>query len=268
MRIGYLSGELREHATSHLLVGVIELHDSSRFEVYGFDNGWNDQSNMRRRIETALHRVIDISKLSDPSAVAAIYENQIDILVNLNGYFGKSRTVVFAKRPAPVQVNYLGLPGTIGAKYVDYIIADRCVIPEPQRAFYTENVVYLPNSYQANDRKRHIGTREFGRLECGLPESGFVFCCFNNSYKIVPETFNCWMRILGQVEGSVMWLLETDHSAVSHLRSAATRLGVDPERLVFEERTSLPDHLARLRAHCGRACKESRETDGNKAKAG
>jgi predicted O-linked N-acetylglucosamine transferase (SPINDLY family) len=246
VRIGYLCGELREQATSHLLVGVLERHDSSRFEVYGFDSGWNDQSDMRRRIETALHRVIDISKLSDASAAAAIRENQIDILVNLNGYFGKQRRACL-QSGASIQVNYLGFPGTIVAKYIDYIIADRCVIPEAQSVYYTEKVVYLPNSYQANDRKKQIATREFGRVECGLPETGFVFCCFNNSYKILPETFNCWMRILKRVEGSVMWLLENNPSAASHLRSAAGSLGVDPQRLVFAGRTLLPDHLARHR---------------------
>ena len=170
----------------------------------GVDNGWNDQSDMRRRIETALHGIIDISKLSDSLAAAAIRENQIDILVNLNGYFGKQRTQVFAQRPAPIQVNYLGFPGTLGASYIDYIMADPHVLPEDQKVFYAEKVVYLPNCYQANDRRKEIGALKFSREEWGLPENGFVFCCFNNNYKILPDTFNCWMRILNCVEDSEM----------------------------------------------------------------
>jgi protein O-GlcNAc transferase len=247
IRIGYSSGELRDHATSHLIVGVLELHDNSRFEVYGVDNGWNDQSDMRRRIDAALHGIIDISKLSDSSAAAAIRENQIDILVNLNGYFGKQRMQVFAQRPAAIQVNYLGFPGTLGARYIDYIIADPHVIPEDQKVFYAEKVVYLPNCYQANDRRKEVGTHKFSRAECGLPENGFVFCCFNNNYKILPDTFNCWMRILKRVEDSVLWLLGDNRSAASHLRSAARGWGVNPDRLVFAKRMPLPDHLARHR---------------------
>ena len=159
--------------------------------------------------------IIDISKLSDSSAVAAISENQIDILVNLNGYFGEHRTRVFSQRPSPIQVNYLGFPGTLGASYIDYIIADQHVIPANHKAFYTEKIVYLPNCYQANDRKKEIGTRLFNRVECGLPEKGLVFCCFNNNYKILPEVFDCWMRILKHVEDGVLWLIE-DNPAVSN----------------------------------------------------
>ncbi len=140
--------------------------------------------------------MVDISRLSDTSAAAAVAENEIDILVNLNGYFGEERTGVFANRCAPIQVNYLGFPGTLGAGYMDYIIADRHVIPEGHREFYKEKVVYLPNCYQANDSKKRIGDRNFTRSEFGLPEQGFVFCCFNNNYKILPHVFDCWMRIL------------------------------------------------------------------------
>lgn len=247
IRIGYSSGELREQATSHLIVGVFELHDNSRFEIYGIDNGWNDQSEIRKRIDASLHGIIDISKLSDSSSAAAIRDGQIDILVNLNGYFGKQRTQVFAQRPAPIQVNYLGFPGTLGASYMDYIIADQHVISEDQRVFYNEKVVYLPNCYQSNDRQKEIGTQSFSRTECGLPENGFIFCCFNNSYKILPDMFNCWMRILNRVEGSVLWLVDDNPSAVSHLRNAARDRGINPERLVFAKRVPLRDHLARHR---------------------
>jgi len=182
IRIGYSSGEFRDHAVSYLIAGVLELHDKSRFEIYGIDNGRDDQSEIRRRINASVNGIIDIRKLSDTSAVAAIYESEIDILINLNGYCGEERTRVFAQRPAPIQVNYLGFPGTMGASYIDYIIADQYVIPPNHKEYYSEKVVYLPNCYQANDRKKEIGSRIFSRAECGLPKSGFVFFCFNNNY--------------------------------------------------------------------------------------
>ena len=226
IRIGYSSGELREQATSNLIVGLLELHDNSRFEIYGFDNGWDDQSEVRKRINASLHRIVDISRLSDTSAAAAISENEIDILVNLNGYFGEERTAVFANRCAAIQVNYLGFPGTLGASYMDYIIADQHVIPEKHKEFYTEKIAYLPNCYQANDNKKKIGTYNFTRLELGLPEKGFIFCCFNNNYKILPDVFDCWMRILKKVDGSVLWLFEDNPISATNLRKEAVARGI------------------------------------------
>ena len=247
IRVGYLSADLREHPTSHLISGVLELHNNSRFEIYAFDNGWDDKSEIRQRIEMSLHSIIDISQLSDSSAVAAIRKNQIEILVNLNGYFGEHRTQVFAQRAAPIQVNYLGFPGTMGAPYMDYIIADQHVIPPDHKQFYSEKVVYLPDCYQANDRTKKIGAKTIGRTEWGLPQSGFVFCCFNNNYKITSSMFDCWMRILKRVHGSVLWLLEDNASAASNLRGEATARNINPERLVFAKRIPLSDHLARHR---------------------
>ena len=247
IRIAYSSGEFRDQATSHLIVGLLESHDRSRFEVYGIDNGYDDQSEIRKRINASLHKLIDISQLGETAAAAVIRESEIDILVNLNGYFGEHRTDVFAQRPAPIQVNYLGFPGTLGAEYIDYIIADRHVIPADDAQFYTEKIVYLPNCYQANDRKRPIGTRPVDRVECKLPQDGFVFCCFNNSYKIVPEIFECWMRVLQRVDNSVLWLIEDNAIATSNLRQAAAARGVNPERLIFAARVPLADHLARHR---------------------
>jgi protein O-GlcNAc transferase len=162
IRVGYLSGEFRDQATSHLLVGVFENHDHRKFDIYAFDNGWDDGSEIRQRINASATSIIDISRLSDLSARDVIGENRIDILVNLNGYFGRSRTGVFAQRAAPIQVNYLGFPGTLGATYMDYIIADEHVIPENNKVFYNERVVYLPNSYQANDQKKK---NRFPRLQ-------------------------------------------------------------------------------------------------------
>ena len=245
IRVGYLSGEFRSHATSYLLVGVLEAHDKAQFEVYGIDNGWDDKSEIRRRINASVHSIIDIHHLSDSAAAAAISESRIDILINLNGYFGNHRMGVFAQKPAPIQVNYLGFPGTLGASYIDYIIADQYVIPPDSEKFYAEKVVYLPDSYQANDAKREVGSCAVTRRQYRLPQSGFVFCCFNNSYKITPEMFDCWMQILDEAKCSVLWLLEGNASAVANLRVKAASRGINPERLVFAKRIAAPEHLAR-----------------------
>jgi protein O-GlcNAc transferase len=246
VRVGYLSGEFREQATSHLLVGVLENHDHSQFDIYAFDNGWDDKSKMRQRINASVPNIIDIRRVSDLAAAEVIGDNQIDILVNLNGYFGRHRMGVFAQRAAPIQVNYLGFPGTLGAPYIDYIIADKHVIPEKNQVFYNEKIVYLPNCYQANDQKKKIGPRLFTRGECGLPKASFVFCCFNNSYKITPTTFDCWIRILKRVEGSVLWLFESNVIACRNLKTEAKGRGINPERLVFAKPLPLAEHLARL----------------------
>ena len=247
IRIGYLADMFREHATLHLMIGVLELYDRSRFEVFGFDNGWDDHSETRQRIDASMKEMLDITALNDRAVAAAVRDREIDILVHLNGWFGDGRTGVFAQRPAPIQVNYLGTPATMGASYIDYIIADRHVIPPGQKEFYTEKVVYLPDCYQPNDRKRRVAARSFSRRECGLPERGFVFCCFNNNFKILPQVFDRWMRILRQVEGSVLWLLQDNEHVAANLRSEAAVRNVEPDRLVFAARMPLADHLARHR---------------------
>ncbi|MGH9579284.1 MAG: hypothetical protein ACRD3R_17735, partial [Terriglobales bacterium] len=191
--------------------------------------------------------MVDITRLGDGEAAAAIKRRKIDILVNLNGYFGRPRQGVFGLRACPVQVNYLGFPGTIGAGYIDYIIADSQVIPPEQKAFYTEKVVYLPDTYQVNDSRRRIAERMPTRAEAGLPDSGFVFCCFNNNYKITPDMFDIWMRLLNKVPGSVLWLLEDNAAASRNLRREAEARGVASERLVFAKVIRLDEHLARHR---------------------
>ncbi|MEW6640005.1 MAG: tetratricopeptide repeat protein [Pseudomonadota bacterium] len=247
IRIGYLSGEFRQQATSLLLVGVLEHHDAGRFEITAIDNGWDDGSDTRKRIEQAVERVLPIRGLGDPEAVAAIRAAGIDVLVNLNGYFGDERTRVFARRAAPLQVNYLGFPGTLGAPYLDYIVADRHVLPDSERAFFTEKVVTLPHSYQANDRARPIAPVDVSRADCGLPATGMVFCCFNNAYKITPEVFDRWVRILAEVDGSVLWLLADHPAAAANLRREAEARGVSGARLVFADRKPPAEHLARHR---------------------
>jgi len=245
IRVGYLSGEFRDHAIAHLLTGVLEEHDRSGFEVFILDNGWDDKSDVRRRIDATANKVIDITKLSDAAAVDTIRKAGIDILVNINGYLDDHRMGIFARRAAPIQVNYLGFPGTFGCDYIDYIIADRFVIPEDRRSFYTEKVVHLPYCYQPNDCTKKIGTTVFKRQELGLPEQGFVFCCFNNSYKIVPHVFDSWTRILKRIDGSVLWLFKSNALAPSNLIKEAAARDIAPDRLVFADRLPLADHLAR-----------------------
>ncbi len=215
--------------------------------MFGIDNGWDDRSEIRKRINASAHKIIDIRGLSDASAAEAIRENEIDILINLNGYFGEERTRVFAQRPAPIQVNYLGFPGTLGAPYIDYIIGDQIVVPPDHRKFYTEKTVYLPHCYQANDCKKVIGSYKITRVDCGLPDNAFVFCCFNNNYKIVPTVFESWMRILDRIDDSVLWLTEDNAAAALNLKQEASARGIGPERLVFAKRLPLADHLARHR---------------------
>jgi predicted O-linked N-acetylglucosamine transferase (SPINDLY family) len=246
IRLGYLSGEFREQATAILMAGLYERHDRSRFEIIAIDNGSADHSAMSARLKQAFDRWIDIGAMNDAEAAAKIRGAGIDILVNLNGWFGKHRAGVFAERPAPVQVNYLGFPGTLGAPYMDYIIADRMVIPEGEERFYEEAVVTLPGSYQVNDdRGRGIAPLPT-RLEAGLPESGFVFCNFNQSYKLTPEAFAGWMRILKRVDGSVLWLLDAVAPFAQNIRRHAESLGGAPERILFAPDRPPAQHLARL----------------------
>ena len=244
IRIGYLGGEFRNQATSILAAELFELHDKSRFEIVAFDNGWDDGSTLRRRMNAAFDEFVAIAALPDDEAARAIAERRIDILVNLNGWFGLGRTGVFARRPAPVQVNYLGFPGTLGAPYLDVIVADDDTIPAGEEGAYVERVVRLPHSYQPNDRQRAIAAAPT-RAELGLPAGAVVFACFNNTYKITPATFAAWMRILAAVDGSVLWLLEDNDAATRNLRAAAAAHGVDASRLHFAPRIRLDEHLAR-----------------------
>ena len=245
IRIGYLCGEFREQATSILMTGLYENHDRAKFEIIAFDNGVADSSEIRARIEDAFDQIIDIRNLPDLDVAQLIKQMDIDILVNLNGYFGKGRQGIFAYKPSPIQVNFLGFPGTLGAPYIDYLVADPVVIPPTSKQFYDEKIAYLPNSYQVNDAKRKIANRKFSRTELGLPEAGFVYCCFNNNYKITPPIFTAWMNILRAVKGSVLWLLADNLVAKENLCNAAKAQGIDPARLIFANRLPLAEHLAR-----------------------
>ena len=245
IRVAYLSADFREHAVSRLIAGMFEHHDRARFETAAISFGADDGSAMRSRLVKAVDYFVDVRTKSDREIAALIHSMEIDIAIDLMGFTTGARFNVFAMRPAPVQVNYLGYPGTLGASYVDYIIADELVIPRDQQPFYTEKVAYLPHTYQVNDVARPIPDASPLRQAVGLPETGFVFCNFNNSYKITPVLFDIWMRLLKQIDGSVLWLLENSPSGVENLRREALQRGVAPGRLIFAPRTSLEDHLAR-----------------------
>ena len=247
VRIGYFSADFHNHATAYLMAELFEATDPSRFEVYGFSFGPNKQDEMRQRIANTFHSFIDVANHSDHQVAAMSRKLGIDIAVDLKGYTKDSRTGIFAARCAPIQVSYLGYPGTMGAPYIDYLIADHTLIPEQSQRHYSEKIVYMPHSYQANDSQRQISNRIFTRAELGLPALGFVFCCFNNSYKIMPQTFDSWMRILKAVNGSTLWLLHDNPQTVKNLKQQAQRRGVEPERLIFAPRMPLPEHLARHR---------------------
>jgi protein O-GlcNAc transferase len=245
LRIAYLSTDLRAHAVGFLIAGVFEHHDKSRFEITALSCGPDDRSTTRLRMQAAFDRFIDIRDMTDSDVAKLIREMEIDILVDLNGYTGSMRTAIVAFHAAPRQVNFLGYPGTMAASYVDYIIADPTVIPESQRSFYTERTVYLPDCYQPNDRRRSVAPSVHSREEAGLPTSAFVFCCFNNNYKIGPEIFDIWMRLLNATPGSVLWLLQDNSSAAANLRREAVARGVSADRLIFAPRTNPAAHLAR-----------------------
>jgi protein O-GlcNAc transferase len=249
IRIAYMSADFHEHPVAVQIAGMLEHHDRSRFEITGISVGPKDESKMRKRLQAGFERFIDAAALSDAKIADLVRELETDILVDLSGATEGARTRVYAKRCAPIQVNYLGYPGTMGTDYHDYIIADRTIIPEHHRQHYSEKVVYLPNSYMPTDDTREISEARFARAELGLPADAFVYCCFNNNYKISPAVFDIWMRILARVDGSVLWLHERAARAADSLRREASARGVDPERLVFAERMPrLADHLARHRA--------------------
>lgn len=248
IRIGYFSADFHDHATCYLLAELFEKHDRHRFELTGFSFGPDPDDAMRRRVSAAFDRFVDVRAKSDLDIALLARGLGIDIAVDLKGFTADHRAGVFANRAAPVQVSYLGYPGTMGAEYMDYLIADSMVIPASARQHYAEKIVYLPNSYQPNDSHRQIAARHFSRAELHLPDSGFVFCCFNNNYKITSDTFAGWVRILERVSASVLWLLEDNPRAAKNLRQEAGRQGLDPRRLVFAPRMALAEHLARHRA--------------------
>ncbi|MCM8594070.1 glycosyltransferase family 41 protein, partial [Accumulibacter sp.] len=247
IRLAYISPDFGDHPVAYLIADLIEQHDRRRFEVFGVAIGRQRQGSRHERLKRAFDRFLDLRSASDAAAAQQLVDLEVDIAIDLAGYTGSSRPGIFAARAAPIQVNYLGFPGTMGAESIDYILADRFVIPEAHEPFYAEKVVRLPDTFQCCP-PRPVADATPARREAGLPEKGFVFCCFNNSYKINPQMFDIWMRLLKQVEGSVLWLSKANQEVVGNLRREAQGRGVDADRLVFASRvTGLDEHLARQR---------------------
>jgi predicted O-linked N-acetylglucosamine transferase (SPINDLY family) len=247
IRVAYLTADFRPHPVAFLIAGVFEHHDRGRFETIGISFGPGAGSDIRNRIEAGFEHFHDVRNTLDSDVAALLKRMEVDVAVDLMAFTDGCRPSILALRPAPVQVNFLGFPGTSGASHIDYIIADRILIPEQDRRYFSEQVVYMPDTYQANDSNRPIAERSPTRAEAGLPENGFVFCCFNNNYKILPDVFDIWMRLLRGIEGSVLWLLKDSDTAAANLRREAAARGVAPERLIFASRTTPAEHLARQR---------------------
>ena len=244
IRIGYFSSDFRNHAVSFLTAELFELHDKNMFEIFAFSFGADDKSPIRLRLQEAFTQFIDVSYLSDMEVAHLSREMSIDIAVDLGGYTASCRTGIFAYRAAPIQVSYIGYLGTMGSEYIDYLVADKTVIPPDSKQYYTEKIAYLPN-YQVNDSRRKIADRVFTRVELGLPEGGFIFTCFNNNYKILPDTFDSWMKILKSTKESVLFLYAENEWAQSNLIKEAEARGVNRQRLVFGKRLDPDEYLAR-----------------------
>jgi predicted O-linked N-acetylglucosamine transferase (SPINDLY family) len=247
IRLAYLSADFHYHATAMLAAGMFEAHDRERFETVAISFGPEDAGPVRQRLARAFDQFHDVRRLSDPQIADMMRSLEIDIAVDLKGYTQDCRLGICALRAAPVQVSYLGYPGTLGLEEMDYILADRIVLPPEHREHYSEQVVYLPECYQVNDDRRAIAGRTPSREEAGLPPAGFVFCCFNNNHKITPTVFEVWTRLLARVPGSVLWLLQDNPAAARNLRREAAHRGIDPERLIFASRLPVDEHLARHR---------------------
>ena len=248
IRVGYYSADYHNHATAQLAAELFELHDRKQFEIVAFSFGPHAIDPMRQRLLEAFDRFVDVREKSDREIAQLSRQLEVDIAVDLKGFTQGSRPGIFAHRAAPIQINYLGYPGTMGSGYMDYIVADSTLIPAQSRRHYGESMLYLPHSYQVNDRRRAIAERRFSRAELGLPQTGCIFCCFNSSYKITTEVFESWMRILHRVEHSVLWLLGGESATGRNLRAEAERRGVSGARLVLAERLPPALHLARYRA--------------------
>lgn len=245
LRVAYISADFRNHATAHLTAGLFEEHDRERFEISAISYGPDDGSKMRGRLKAAFERFEDVSHLPDEDVVELIRQLDIEVLVDLGGFTAGARPKILARRAAPIQVNYLGFPGTMGASYIDYVMADRIVIPEGEQKHYAEKVIYLPDSYQATDARRPTLPNGPARSEVGLADDAFVYCAFNRTSKITPPLFDVWMRLLAKTAGSVLWLLDGDPIARENLRREAVARGIAADRIVFAPLVPTDEHLAR-----------------------
>ena len=247
IRIGFFSSDFKEHPVAYLIVNMLEQHNSNQFEIFGYSLHGSQQSEMRQRLSNSFDNFADVQGMTDKAIALQARQDGIDIAIDLNGYTQHARTGIFAYRAAPIQINYLGYPGTMGAEFIDYILADHVLIPEDKRQHYSEQIIYLPNTYQPTDSTRIISDKVITREDMGLPRENFVFCCFNNNYKISPAEFDIWMRLLKNVEGSVLWLLKSNKWSEQNLKRQAECRGVNAEQIIFADRLPQSEHLARLR---------------------
>ena len=244
IRVGYFSADFRNHPVAYLTAELFELHDRNNYEIYAFSFGPDTKDDIRKRLETSFDHFFDVQHLSDKDIALLARQYEIDIAVDLGGYTQYCRTNIFTMRAAPIQLSYIGFLGTMGAEFFDYLIADITIIPDDYQKYYSEKIIYLP-SYQVNDSKRLISNKIFTKQELGLPETGFVFCCFNNNYKITPTTFDAWTRILKQVNDSVLFLYADNESAETNLKKEIILRGISPHRLIFGKHLPMPEYLAR-----------------------
>ena len=248
LRIGYFSSDLKEHPVAYLTVGILEHHDRDRFEVMGFALSKPANDPLGQRICKSFDQLFDLSTLTDEQAIALARSKDLDIAIDLNGYIDGGRPGIFKGRVAATQVNYYGYPGTMGASFMDYIIGDHHLMPTGFEDFYQEKIIYLPDCYQPNDDQREISQNPNRRVDHGLPDDALVLCCFNKPYKITPEVFDCWMNILNEVQSAVLWLQAGDPTVVQNLQKAASKRGINADRLIFAQRVpTTAEHLARYR---------------------
>jgi predicted O-linked N-acetylglucosamine transferase (SPINDLY family) len=246
IRIAYLSADFHRHATAHLIAELFEIHDRGRFEIIGMSYGPDDGSEIRSRLIKAFDRFFDVATRTDEEVAKLLRDLKVHIAVDLKGHTADARIGILAQRAAPIQATYLGFPGTSGADFINYVIADKVVLPSDQQPFFSEKIVQLPDSYQVNDSKRPIGSPIPSRGDLGLPAQGVVFCCFNNTWKVTSRMFDIWMRLLSATDNSVLWLYRSNTLAAENLRKEAQARGVEPARLVFAPHMDIPEHLARL----------------------
>ena len=247
IRIGYFSTDFKEHPVAYLISKVLEQHNRDQFEVFGYSVHGSSSCAMRQRLESSFDSFTDVQRMSDRDITLKVRQDEIDIAIDLNGYTENARTGIFAYRAAPIQINYLGYPGTLGVDFMDYIVADRFLIPSKNQKHFNEKPLYLPNTYMPTDDSRLLSQKHMNRSDMGLPDDAFVFCCFNNNYKISPNEFDIWMRLLTKVENSVLWLRQSNQSSNINMKNEAQKRKVDPSRLVFADKISMDEHLARQR---------------------
>ena len=247
IRIGYFSNDFKEHPVAYLIAKVLEQHNRNQFEVFGYSVYGSSSCAMRQRLEKSFDSFTDVQSLSDRDIALQVRQDEIDIAVDLNGCTQNARTGIFAYRAAPIQINYLGFPGTLGADFMDYIVADRFLIPVENQKYFNEKPLYLPNTYMPTDDSREFSQKPMNRSDMGLPDDAFVFCCFNNNYKISPNEFDIWMRLLTKVENSVLWLRKSNQISSINMKNEAQKRKVDPSRIVFADKLPMDEHLSRHR---------------------